>query len=51
MSIATMPMHLEHLERQEPGVHSSAVLAILVHVLLFAVLFSACAGSRARPTR
>ncbi len=39
MSIATMPMHLEHLERQEPGVHSSAVLAILVHVLLFAVLF------------
>jgi len=39
MAIATMPMHLEHLEREEPGVHSSAVLAILVHVLLFAVLF------------
>ena len=39
MSIATMPMHLDHLERQEPGIHSSAVLAILVHVLLFTVLF------------
>ena len=39
MSIATMPMHLDHLERHEPGIHSSAVLAILVHVLLFAVLF------------
>src|SRR5471032_7743 len=35
MSIATMPMHLE---REEPGVHSSAILAILVHVLLFTVL-------------
>jgi len=39
MAIATMPMHLEHLEREEPGVHSSAILAILVHVLLFTVLF------------
>ena len=39
MSIATMPMHLEHLERQEPGVHSSAILAILVHAVLFTVLF------------
>lgn len=39
MSIATLPMHLEHLDRKEPGVHSSAILAILVHVLLFAVLF------------
>ena len=39
MSIATMPMHLDHLEREEPGTHSSAVLAVLVHVLLFAVLF------------
>src|SRR5471032_3302616 len=36
MSIATMPMHLE---REEPGVHSSEILAILVHVLLFTVLF------------
>jgi len=39
MAIATMPMHLEHPEREEPGVHSSAILAILVHVLLFTVLF------------
>jgi colicin import membrane protein len=39
MAIATMPMHLEHLEREEPGVHSSAILAILVHVALFTVLF------------
>jgi colicin import membrane protein len=39
VSIATMPMHLEHLEREEPGVHSSAILAILVHAALFAVLF------------
>jgi len=39
MAIATMPMHLDHLEREEPGVHSSAILAILVHVLLFTVLF------------
>ena len=36
MSLATVPMHFE---REEPGVHSSAVLAVLVHVLLFAVLF------------
>jgi colicin import membrane protein len=39
MAIATMPMHLAHLERDEPGVQSSAVLALLVHVLLFTVLF------------
>ena len=37
MSIATMPMI--HLEREEPGIHSSAILAILVHVLLFGILF------------
>lgn len=36
MNIATMPMLPE---REEPGVHSSAILAILVHVLLFTVLF------------
>ena len=39
MSIATMPMHLEHLEREEPGARSSAILAILVHAALFCVLF------------
>jgi len=39
MSIATMPMHLEHLEREEPGAHRSAILAILVHAVLFGVLF------------
>lgn len=37
MSAATAPMHFD--ERPEPGIAGSAVLAVLVHVLLFAVLF------------
>jgi colicin import membrane protein len=37
MSAATVPM--QQFEREEPGVHSSAILAVLVHVLLFGVLF------------
>jgi colicin import membrane protein len=36
MSIATVPMHFE---REEPGTHTAAILAVLVHLLLFAVLF------------
>lgn len=36
MSLATVPMHFE---REEPGAHSAAVLAVLVHLILFAVLF------------
>ena len=32
-------MPMIHLEREEPGIHSSAILAILVHVLLFGILF------------
>ena len=37
MSAATVPMHFE--ERYEPGLAGSAVLAVLVHALLFSVLF------------
>ena len=37
MSAATLPMHFG--ERPETGVAGSAVLALLVHALLFAVLF------------
>lgn len=36
MSIATVTMRFE---REEPGIHSSALLAVLVHVLLFGMLF------------
>jgi colicin import membrane protein len=37
MVAATLPVHFE--ERNEPGGHASAVLAVLVHVILFGVLF------------
>jgi colicin import membrane protein len=36
MSLATVPMHFQ---REEPGANKAAVLAVLVHLLLFAVLF------------
>jgi colicin import membrane protein len=37
MVAATLPIRFE--ERHEPGGHTSAVLAVLVHVILFGVLF------------
>ena len=37
MSVATLPVHFE--ERDDPGANASAVLAILVHLILFGVLF------------
>jgi colicin import membrane protein len=36
MNAATMPMHFE---REEPGILGSVLLAVLVHALLFSVLF------------
>lgn len=36
MTAASMPMHFE---REEPGIRGSVVLAVLVHALLFGVLF------------
>ncbi len=36
MSVATVTMRFE---REEPGIHTSALLAVIVHVLLFGILF------------